>query len=425
MDKEHRMLDARIMQAQGLKQREIAAQLGVTDRTVRNYLRYPPRPRKRPQRGSLLDPFKPTIREVLEKNPYSNGVLLFEHLKARGYAGRISILRDHMAQVRKQLVTTAVRRFETEPGLQAQVDWKEFGRQTVDGKEQKLYAFVMVLGYSRKVFVHFTTSMKAEVFLACHDLAFRYFGGVPKEILYDNMKTAFVYDAGKGAFQANRKLKALAVHNGFIPRRCRIRRPQTKGKVERAIGYLAANFWPRLNGLPLSLDGLNEAKSAWLDRIAEKPIRELGESRAVRFERERTALTPLPSVPFDAREVRDLVVSREATIQFETNRYSVPPHTIGGTVTLRIDPFRRNAELLYRGTSIRTIILAPPGGRRRIVLPEDRRALRERWERELVRQQARRPRKPEIRKKHPHMVPPAVEIRSPEFYESLIAAEAC
>ncbi len=169
MDKEHRMLDARIMQAQGMKQREIATQLGVTDRTIRNYLKLPPRPRKRPQRGSLLDSFEQYIREILEENPYTNGVLLFERLKARGYSGQISILRDHMAKIRKQLVTTAVRRFETEPGLQAQVDWKEFGRQTVDGKEQKLYAFVMVLGYSRKVFVHFTTSMKMEVFLACHD----------------------------------------------------------------------------------------------------------------------------------------------------------------------------------------------------------------------------------------------------------------
>jgi len=169
MDKEHRMLDARIMQAQGMKQREIATQLGVTDRTIRNYLKLPSRPRKRPQRGSLLDSFEQYIREILEENPYTNGVLLFERLKARGYSGQISILRDHMAKIRKQLVTTAVRRFETEPGLQAQVDWKEFGRQTVDGKEQKLYAFVMVLGYSRKVFVHFTTSMKMEVFLACHD----------------------------------------------------------------------------------------------------------------------------------------------------------------------------------------------------------------------------------------------------------------
>ena len=236
MDKEHRLLDARIMQAKGMNQREIAEQLGVTDRTVRNYLRYPPQPRKRPKRRSLLDPFKPYVRDILEENPYYNGVLLFERLKARGYAGQISILRDFMAKIRKQLVTTAVRRFETEPSLQAQVDWKEFGRQYVDGKEQKLYAFVMVLGYSRKVFVHFTPSMKMEMFLACHGLAFHYFGGVPKEILYDNMKTAFVYDAGKGTFQANRKLKALAVHYGFIPRRCRIRRPQTKGKVERAIG---------------------------------------------------------------------------------------------------------------------------------------------------------------------------------------------
>ena len=172
----------------------------------------------------------------------------------------------------------------------------------------------------------------------------------------------------------------------------------------------------------MSLDGLNEAKGVWLEQIDEKPIGDLGESRAVRFERERTTLAPLPVRPFDAREVRDLIVSREAMIRFETNRYSVPPRTIGETVTLRIDPFRRHDELLHQGMAIRTLVLAPAGGRRRIVLPEDQRALSERWEKELARQEVR---KLENRKKHRHSVPPEVEIRSPVFYESLITAEAC
>lgn len=111
------------------------------------------------------------------------------------------------------------------------VDRKEFGRQAGDGKEQKLSALVMAPGYSRKVFVHFTTSMKVKLLSACHDMEFQYYGDVPKNILYDNIKTAFVYAAEKGTLQANRKLKALAVHSGFIHWRCRIRRPRTKGKV--------------------------------------------------------------------------------------------------------------------------------------------------------------------------------------------------
>ena len=419
MVKEQSMLDARIMQAQGMKQREIAQQLGVTERTVRNYLRYPPRPRKKPKKASVLDPFKSYIRGILEEYPYYNGVVLCERLKAQGYTGGISILRDYMAEIRKRIVTAAARRFESEPGFQAQVDWKEFGRQWVDGKLRKLYAFVMVLGYSRKVFVHFTTSMKQEVLLGCHVLAFEYFGGVPKEILYDNMKTAFVYEPSSGTFHANGKLKALAVHYGFIPRRCRVRRPQTKGKVERAIGYLAGNFWPRLEGVPLTVDGLNEAKVSWLEGIEKKPLRELGASRAERFGVERPYLSALPSVAYDFRRVVRPIVSRESTIELETNRYSVPPQYIGETLTVKIDPFCRLAELLAAGDVIRTFYLAPAGSRARIYDAEDRRALIERWEKDRARQQARRP---SGRKKHHHRVHPEVEVRSPVLYDSLVAA---
>ena len=159
MQKEKRMLKAHILKEQGFKQYEIAETLGVTDRTVRNYLRSEPCQRKKRKYSSKLEKFKGFIKSIIEDKPYYNGILLIERLQKMGYDGQISILRDYVAKIRKKIITEAVIRFETEPGYQAQVDWKDFGKQWVDGKYQKLYAFIMGLGFSRKGFIYFTTQI--------------------------------------------------------------------------------------------------------------------------------------------------------------------------------------------------------------------------------------------------------------------------
>jgi transposase len=172
----------------------------------------------------------------------------------------MSILRDYAATVRSACITKAVIRFETEPGRQAQVDWKECGRWLIDGEERKVYAFVMLLGYSRKPCVLFTTGMTSPILLAAHNRAFEYFQGVPAEILYDNMKTAWLAD-GDG-WKVNPKLLAYASQIGFKPLRCQVRRPQTKGKVERFIGYLGNHFLPVARQMGLaSIADLNAAVS--------------------------------------------------------------------------------------------------------------------------------------------------------------------
>ena len=181
-------------------------------------------------------------------------------------------MKDYVASRPEEIEIQAVMRFETEPGLQAQVDWKEFGKQTVDGRVTKLSAFVMVLGFSRKAFVLFTTTdghakrswpampWPSPTSVAC-----------PREILYDNMRTAFQPDA-EGVWRPTKKLLALAVHYGFVPQRCRVRRPETKGKVERTVGYLDNNFWPRMEGETLSLAGLNDQVRGWLAMIDAKRL---------------------------------------------------------------------------------------------------------------------------------------------------------
>jgi transposase len=411
MDKEHRMLEAQLLQARGLTQKEIAESIGKSERTVRYYLKQMPRPRKNPERGSKVDPFKPMIEQVLEENPSYNSEILFERLTKMGYTGKISVMKDYVALVRKQLAIQAVMRFETEPARQAQVDWKEFGKQIVDGVETKLYAFVMVLGYSRKAFVRFTTRMDQATLLACHALAFEYFGGIPHEVLYDNMRTAFTWDE-EGVFKPTLRLLALALHYGFSPKRCRVRRPETKGKVERTISYLGHNFWPRMDSSCLSLEALNTDVMSWLSAIDGKPLADFNESRSERFEREKPLLKALPALRFDARRELPLGVNRESMITYETNRYSVPPEYIGQLVTLKVDPLSHEAELFGPRGSLRRFALQPAGARKKVVYPEDYERLRRRWahDRRAV-SQRRTPRRRQALLKHLE-----VEIRSPAAY---------
>lgn len=413
MTKEHCMLKAKILQGQRKTQREIAEELGVTDRTIRNYLKRSDKPHTARVRKSKLDAFKDFIDTVLEDNPFLNREILNERLRTRGYQGRISILRDYAAAVTRKITKAAAIRFETEPGRQAQVDWKEFGKQVVDGRETKLYAFVMVLGYSRKSFVRFTTSMDQSTLLACHVLAFASFGGVPYEILYDNMRTAFAPDP-EGLWQPTKRLLALGAHYGFAPLRCRVRRPETKGKVERTIGYLGNNFWPRMEGQELTLAGLNAEVGKWIETISAKVIADLGERRAVRFAREKPELKPLPATDFDIRQEVPLHVGREGTIRHEGNRYTVPAALIGELVCLLVHPLHRDVELRFPDGNTRRFTLAPAGSRSRVEFPGDSSTQHKRWQEDRERMARRR--RPLRR-----VVPATIEVAtgSASAYEAL------
>jgi transposase len=379
---------ARIMANDGHKQKDIAEKLGVCDRMVRKYLKgdFGTRPRK--SKRSLLEPFHPFINELLEDDPFINLVPVYERLQRRGYTGGMTILRDHARKVRKRITTKAVLRYETEPGLQAQVDWKECGRWNIGGELIKLYAFVMVLGYSRKPFVLFTTNMKLSTVLKAHLLAFAWYGAVPREILYDNMKTAWLYASGR--WTVHPKLLRIASACGFTPRRCRVRRPQTKGKVERFIGYLGHNFLPRVIGSePTTIADLNDAVSAWLGEVDERQIGGLRTTRRERFAEEKPLMLPwIPEAAPDVRHTEDLVVSREGMITWQTNRYTVPADFIGEIVTLKIDTVTGDADIVHEGAVIRSMTVSPAGSRHLDTREADRRSLQTRWERENNRKES-------------------------------------
>ncbi len=406
------MHEAQMLKQQGKKIFEIAQAIGKSERMVHYYLSEPSRPRKKRVYESKLDPFKPYIDTILEDDPSINRMVLLRNLKKQNYTGGITILRDYAAVKSAEICKKAVIRFETEPGYQAQVDWKELGMQMVDGQYRKLYAFTMVFGYSRAPFVIHTTSMDQATVLMCHVLAFKYFGGVPKEILYDNMKTAFIYSSAEEKWKPNKHLLSLAIHYGFTPRRCQVRRPQTKGKVERFIHFYAHYFWVEYKGQTLFMDALNETVLNWISEISKAVIRELGESRADRFQHEKQYLTPLPAGDFDCRRVQSVQVSCESLVQVKSNWYSVPPVFIGKTLTLRIDPLSNMAEITNGQEAVRTFLLHTEERNQRDYLQEHRDALIELWLKQ------RQP-----RKVHRISREPNVTVRHPGQYDKLFGIQ--
>lgn len=407
------MHQARILAQAGHKQKDIAARLGVSPRMVRYYLndeRAVAAPEPRP---SKLDPFAVLLQSILEEDPFHNLVVVWRRLRALGYDGGISILRDKAAAVRHSLIQRAVIRFETEPGRQAQVDWKEAGLWDLGAGPVKVYAFVMLLGYSRRPFVRFTTSMKSPTLLACHGKAFEAFGGVPREILYDNMKTAWLFDGHN--WVVNAKLLELASCTGFTPKRCQVRRPQTKGKVERFIQTLGTNFlpWARSQGLN-SLDALNEQVNRWLAEQGQEVMRDFLETRNERFGAEEAHLLPFVAEALpDLRETVPVTVSREGRITFETNRYSMPAQYLGQTLTLKVDRLTGEAEALDGLTVVRCFGLAPAGARTVSDRPVDRKGLLELWRRQT---------RPRLKALPPKAVDlPVVVPRNPSYYDRLVA----
>ena len=407
------MHQASILAESGHKQRAIAERLGVSPRMVRYYLADKGVARDLQPRPSKLDPFKPFAESLLQEDPFYNMVVLFERLQKQGYEGRLSILREWAVAVRRGLILKAAIRFETEPGRQAQVDWKEAGVWNLEGVPTKVYAFVMLLGYSRRPFVWFTTSMKSPVLLACHVKAFEAFGGVPHEILYDNMKTAWLYDGEN--WVVNPKLLELASSIGFTPKRCQVRRPQTKGKVERFIQTLGNNFlpWAREEGLD-SLEALNEKVNLWLAGLGGKPLRDFLETRDERFAIEAGQLIPYrPEAVPDLRELVVLTVNREGRVTFETNRYSVPARFLGLNLTLKLDRLTGGADLADGKIVIRCLQIAPKGARQVNDRLADRAELISRWRMENLPQPPAAP---------PPVVieVPLVEVRHPEYYDRLL-----
>ena len=295
-------VEIRVLSKQGKSIRDIARLLKVSRNTVRRYIRGEGLPRyERKTRPSKLDDYKQYIAErVRAAAPeWIPATVLQRELRALGYTGGVSILKDHLATLKPVARPEPLIRFETEPGRQMQADFATIRR----GKD-RLAVFIATLGWSRATFVEFVTDERMETLLGCHERAFFYFGGVPREVLYDNMRTVVTERDryGPGLHRYNRTFLDFAHHHGFVPRLCQPYRPRTKGKVERFIRYLRASFYVPLasqlspEGLTVDRDTANARVGTWLREIANARVHATtGEIPAVRLEQERERLQPIPA----------------------------------------------------------------------------------------------------------------------------------
>ncbi len=243
-------VEIRVLRRQGKSIREIARMLEVSRNTVRRYLRVErlPRYEREPQAGKL-DPYKRYIAERMKAAApeWIPATVLLRELRSLGYPGGITILKEHLAGLRPVAKPEPLIRFGTEPGRQMQCDFA-----TIRRGRDRLSALLATLGWSRAAYVEFVSDERLETLLGCHERAFYFFGGVAREVLYDNMRTV-VTDRdhyGPGLHRYNRTFLDFAHHYGFMPRLCRPYRARTKGKVERFIRYLRASFYvPLASGL--------------------------------------------------------------------------------------------------------------------------------------------------------------------------------
>jgi transposase len=245
------------LERQGLSICAIAAVTGFDRKTIRRYLANPgavPKYGPRPKPPSKLEPLKAYVEERLSAGVW-NAVVLLRELRERGYEGGYTILKDYLQPKREAARSIAVRRFETPPGKQAQVDWGHLGTLETDGREQKLWGFVFTLGYSRMMMAEAALDQKLGTLLRMHEEAFRQLGGVPEEVLYDRMRTVWTDTDERGEIVWNPVFLDFARYWGFTPRLCRPYRAQTKGKVESGVKYVRRNFLCGLQGRePSSVD---------------------------------------------------------------------------------------------------------------------------------------------------------------------------
>ncbi len=322
----------------GLKAAQIAQTLSLDPKTVAYWLgqeRF--RTRQSSPRASKLDPFKPQMLEMLEKYPYS-AAQVWQRLREQGFEGGYSMVKAYVRRVRPKR-QPAFLKLAFAPGECAQVDWGSFGSVPVGQTNRRLSFFVMVLCYSRLMYVEFTVSQTMEHFLACHQHAFEAFGGVPQTVMVDNLKSAVLKRALGQAPVFNPKYAAFAEHNGFRIVPCNVGKGNEKGRVENGVGYVKKNL---LAGLDIvDFNRLAPAAKHWLDTIAN--VRIHGETRKPPLElwqSEKPHLSPLPLNPFDIATVSQVRASRQFRITLDTNRYSVPAYLAGQAMTLKTSPDR-------------------------------------------------------------------------------------
>jgi transposase len=327
----------RLVLVEGWRIQTVARRFGVHHSVVRRAIRDGAMG-ERPGTPSALDAFKPYIVKRILELPALTSVRLYDELKGRGLPLGLAQLRRYVAQIRPPRPRKAYLCVEFEPGEQAQVDWGSFGFMRTGSGQRPLSVFSMVMSWSRAIFIDFSFDQQMETFLRMHRRALEFFGGVPKRIVYDNLKSVVLHHIGS-TVQWNPRFLAFAGHYLFEATAAPVRYPQFKGRVESSIKYIRHSFFYGRSFA--SLDDVRTQAAAWRDRTANERIHATTRERpSQRLLVERPRFRALPAHPFDTDIVIPLIVSKEARVRLDTNTYSVPPEYVGKTVHLRADDQR-------------------------------------------------------------------------------------
>lgn len=311
----------------------IAKQFGIHHSTVTRVLMHAGVPKERLIRTSIVDPYLKFILDQLQRYPSLCASRLYAMVRERGYKGGEDHFRSLIALYRPRKVAEAYLRLRTLPGEQGQVDWGSFGHITIGSAKRPLMAFVMVLSYSRKVFLRFYLNAQMSNFLKGHEGAFNAFGGVPRVLLFDNLKSCVLEREGD-AIRFNPTLLEFAGHYHFEPRPVAVARGNEKGRVERKIRHIRDNFFAGLefNGI----DDLNAKADIWCSTIAaERPCPE-DKRMSVQeaFVEEQPKLLTLPNNPYATDERLEVHIGKTPYARYDLNDYSIPYTHVRQTLTV-------------------------------------------------------------------------------------------
>jgi len=333
IDPETRAQIRRYFYAEHWKIGTIARELGVHPDAVRNAIEA-----QRlglggqPVRASIVDPYLAFLRETLDQHPRLRATRIYQMARDRGYTGSVGQLRRAVARLRPQIREPFLR-LETFAGEQAQVDWAHFGHVMVGRARRALSCFVMTLSYSRALYLEFFFDQTMENFLRGHVRAFQVWGGQPRTILYDNLKSAVVERRGFQV-QFHPRLLELSGHYHFAPQACQVRAGNQKGRVERAIRYVRDSFWAGRSFTTLA--ECNRQAWLWRDQVAQQrrwPGQD-GRTVAEVFHDEQPRLLPPPLHPFNTDRIEAVCSRKTIYLRFDLNDYSIPPEAVGHTLTL-------------------------------------------------------------------------------------------
>lgn len=325
----------RLFQSEGWPIGTIARQFKLHHSTVERIVRNPTELRPQRVRPSMIEPFVPFINDTLERWPDLTSRRLYDMCVDRGYPGAP----DHFAALVRRMKPERARQPEaflkltTLVGEQGQVDWGSFGNISIGRARRQLQAFVITLSWSRMIFLRYFVGAAMPCFLRGHVEAFAYFGGVPRTLLYDNLKSAVLERKGD-AIRFHPTMLALAKHYGFRPQPVGVARGNEKGRVERGIRFVRSSFFAARQWTDLA--DLNRQAMEWCQgRAAQRPWQE-DRARTVRdaFEEEQPRLRSLPNDTFPADDVTNVKIQKTPYAHYEGNQYSVPYRYVKKTLTV-------------------------------------------------------------------------------------------